>query len=196
MIHSCFTTTPPFITKRTCSSTCTSLSGLPGYRDQIRQLPRGDLAAVGDAKKIGRVECGGPDRVDWLHAVAHQDRELLGVVTVRIDRGVGAEGDFHAGADGFAVALLRQGNDLLHFRLDRRRHLGRINRRKQVGGGNEVGPTLLHQGDGLVIEHGAVFDGGHPGPHRGQDPLRPVGMRGHLQTVTGRLLHDGPHLVF
>jgi hypothetical protein len=149
---------------------------IAGNGDQVRQPSRRDHAAVGDSEQVGCVHRWGADRVDRLHTVPHVDPELAGFLAVGIDGRVGAERDLNAGFDRLAVALLRQRHGFASLSRDQRRHSIVLELGQQIGGGHQVGARLLHQGDGLVIQHRTVLDRGDARPDGGLDSFGAVGM--------------------
>src|SRR5262249_31598450 len=64
---------------------------------------------------------------------------------------------------------------------DLRRQLRHVHGLGQVIGRHEIGAVLLHERDGLVVEHRAVLDRVHAGAHRGLDSLGSVGVGRHLE---------------
>ena len=77
--------------------------GIAGDGDDVGEFAGGEGAeTVGDAEEIGGDAGGGFEGVEGLHAVVDEEAELTGVATVRVDAGVGAEGDFDPGGDGAA----------------------------------------------------------------------------------------------
>ena len=77
-------------------------------------------------------------------------------------------------------------DNLVRLATDRVRHLdpglGSGHHRRGGGEGrHQPGAALQHHRDRLVVQVDAVLDGADPGPHRGFDPIRGLGVG-----------HDGP----
>ena len=114
--YSFFTTVPPFITNFTCSSVVTSFNGSPSTAMMSAHLPGSSVPTLADQpSKSHGVDGRGLNRLQWRHAQAHVDGELVRVEAVRVDGGVGAEGDFHSGREGFLHVVLSDGGDVLHL---------------------------------------------------------------------------------
>ena len=75
---------------------------------QVRQLARGDDAAVAHPEHLGGVERGTADGLDRRLPQLDPDGELARVLPVRVHAGVGAEGDPHARAHGELEAPVHQ----------------------------------------------------------------------------------------
>ena len=123
------------------------------------------------------------------------DVELVGVEAVGIDGGVGAEGDFDAGGDGLFVVGLHGGADVGHLLLVERGEMAvLLHPVDEVGGGDEVGAVLLHGGDALVVDVGAVLDGVDAGFGGPEDALRSVGVGGDFAAEAVGVGDDGLQL--
>ena len=169
------------------------LERIAGNRDQVAELAGRDGAELLAApERGGRVDGRGADRPERRHAVAHHVLELARVVAVRIDAGIGAEADAHAGAhrlleifalDVGGLAVLAQ--DLLGPAVARADFLGVV---AVVDVGDQPGAVLQHQLDALVVEVGAVLDGAHAGAHRILDALGAVRVGRDETAALGRFL--------
>ena len=83
-----------------------SLEGVFFDGDEVGVVAGGEDAYIGGAAdEVGGVAGGGLDGLGWRHAVHDHVVELLGVVAVGVDSGVGAEGHFDSGLEGFAEVL-------------------------------------------------------------------------------------------
>ena len=117
---------------------------------------------------------------------------------MRIHARVGAEGDLHAGPHRLAEVLALQPADLPLLLEDLVRVTEPLVFREDVvvvvDVGDQVGASLLHEADPLVVDQAAVLDRRHPGAHGALDRLGAVGVRRHLPPPHRGLLHHGVHL--
>ena len=114
----------------------------------------------------------------------------MGVLAVGEHPRVGAEGNLDPRRDRFAQTRARQRQHGLRLLAHQRRQHREVDPVDQVRRRHQIGSLLLHQCDCFVIQHRAVLDRGHPGPHRRLDPLGAVGVRGHFDPVARGLVHD------
>ena len=89
------------------SSRRISVSGSPVTAMMSAYLPGLMEPNVGVAEQVGGVAGGGLNGLHRRHAVFHHEGELFCAGAVGADAGVGAEGHFRTGGNGFAeiVAL-------------------------------------------------------------------------------------------
>ena len=144
-----------------------------------------------------RIHRRGLDGLQRRQAGPHQQGELLGVVAMGRDAGVGAEGDPDPARMGPAhhVQHLRPGLQ----------GLGRLGRGEEIArppgdpgdeiprqqGRHQIGPLASEQPDRFVVQIGAVLDRVAARAQEGIDPVDPVGVRGHLASHPVRGADDG-----
>src|SRR5581483_3118219 len=125
------------------------------------------------------------------HAGLDHVGELAGVVAVRVDAGVGAEGDLHAVLVGAAEGGEDPGADVEGLG----RHLRRVGAGHPGvgadglagdGGGHEPGAVLLHQLHVWLVHEGAVLDRVDAADHGAADRLGAVGVGGDGEAVVVR----------
>ncbi len=136
--------------------------------------------------------CGG------CHAVHDHVVELLGVVAVGVDSGVGAEGHLYAGLEGFAevLALEFAYAALLGGHLFGDAEIFGLAEDVVVvvDVHDEVGAVGLGEADAFVVDEGGVFDGVDAGVDGVLDGLGAVGVGGDL--AAGGVGGVGCHLEF
>ena len=160
---------------------------------EIRGFSRSDRAdAILPADQRRRVDGGGLQHLHRCHAtVPDHERELLRVLSVRINSGVGAEGHLHTRRH----RLVQTGVLDLRHRLILAKNLhgpplcpARLPDVFAIDEvGDEIRSVLLHQPDRFVVEHRAVLDRCHTRAHRGIDAVRAVRMRRDACPVLRRL---------
>ena len=175
------TTRPPIITKRTSSSIASIFEWVSLHGDQIGEHSGFDGAAVVDTQEIRSVEGCRANGFDGRHAQCDQFGKLLGVVTMGIGAGVRSECDADASSNGGAHAPVDVCLNLVDLALNDRRvvagHPPGVDRR------HKVGTAFLHQRDGLVVEHGSMFNRSNPRIGRRNDALGAMRVCGHLDVV-------------
>ena len=186
------TTSPPFITKRTSSSSRTSSRRVAGDRDQVGVQARLDAAdPVLPAHQLGGVQRRGPDRLERRLPVPHVVGELAGVQAVRVDAAVGAVGDADAGGDALLEAP-RAGVRVVSSFLRRTSafqpcspaDLGDVVAAVDVG--DQPGAALGHQRDALVVHQRAVLDRVDAAADGALDALGAVRVRRDVGAVQAR----------
>src|SRR5262249_2302966 len=127
------------------------------YRDDVGPgagFERADFALP--AEQVGGVDGGGLNRLKRREAESHHDGEFVRVHTVRIDGGIGAEGDFDSGGEGAGDILARGGDDFLGFGQQGRRKSGQArvvdHPVTEIERGDEIGAVFFHGSDGGVID--------------------------------------------
>ncbi len=157
-----------------------------------------DAYVRGAADEVGGVAGGGLDCLGGSHAVHDHVVELFGVVAVGIDAGVGAEGHFYSGLEGFAevFALDFAYHTFLgeHLLLDAEVFGFAEDVVVVVDVHDEVGAVGFGEADAFVVNQGGVLDGVDAGVDGVLDGLGSVGVGGDL-AAGGRGLCRLPFLV-
>ena len=160
-------------------------------------LPGSSAARLrGPAHQVGGVHGGGLQGRQRRHAhLVHIHIELMRVQPVRIDGGIGAQRDLHPGLHGVLDVALGHRAHVHHLLVIERRQVSLLDHPVfEVERGHQVGAVLLHLGDACVVDVAAVLDGVDAGLGGPQNPLRAMGVRGHLAAQPVRVGDDGLHL--
>ena len=168
-------------------------------RDDVAVAPGLDRPDIVAAERLGGAGRRRADRLDRGHAPLHHLGELLAVVAVRIDAGVGAEQHLHPRPNRAleGLALLEADHPLLVEAL----LLGAVRgaRREDVVVVVDIhvepGAVLLGELDRGVAGQAGVLDGVDAGEDRVVDALVAVGVGGDLEAEHVRLVGDRLHLL-
>ena len=124
--------------------------------------------------------------------------ELLGVVAVRVDAGIGSERHLHAGLEGFPEVLALGTSDaaLFFYELFGDAEVFRFSEDVVVvvDVHNKVGAVLFGEANPFVVHQRGVLDGVDAGADRIPDALGTMGMGGDLTSRGVRCF--GSHLQF
>ena len=128
------------------------------------------------------LEGGGADGLRWGHAEFHHVIKLFGVVAVRIDAGVGAEGHLHSGFNGLLEILTLKAAHHFFF-LDIFLGQSKFRRFIQkivvvVDVHDEIGAVLFGKADAFVVDEAGVLDGIDASEDRVLDSFGAVGVSG------------------
>ena len=100
------------------------LQWISGNGDDVREFSFFERADAG--RLIEQFRCANSGRLDRLEggeSEGDQLGELAGILSVRVNAGVGAEGNFYARGDDFSLEIFSERIDLIEFGLDGRREL-------------------------------------------------------------------------
>src|ERR1700730_10488928 len=168
-------------------------------RDDVGVAARLDQSDfIGLADEVSGFDRGGLNGVDRFHAPLHHFGELFGVIAVRIDSGVCAEGHpGDSGLPGVAKIFTLKAADLLLFfdRFGKHAGLGAFLKDKVIviDVEHQIGAVLFRKGDAFVVDQTAVLDGIDARAYRVFDRLRAVSVRSYFAAQLMGFFGDGLH---